>query len=214
MEAKDIIQKSQEWHQIRKGKFTGSTIWKLMSEPRSKTELLSETAKTYILEKIAEKYSEETEKSFVTPAMQWGNDYEPLAKKWYSKRSGHRVDEIGFIEYPSYENYAGGSPDGLVDYTHIIEIKCPYLSANHIKHILIDKSNFKAEAKEYYWQMQFYMECLNVSYCDFISFDPRINEDWGLHIKQVERNDEDIKRMNDKIAYAVEYMDKIISNLQ
>lgn len=206
METKDIIQKSQEWHEIRKGKLTGSCIWKLMGESRSKYEALSDMAKTYILEKIAEKHGVEVQNTFTTPAMQWGNDYEPLARKWYSKIKDVKVLDIGFIELPMYEKFAGGSPDGLVEYKNIIEIKCPYNPANHIKHILIELDDFKKEAKEYYWQMQFYMACLNVEYCDFISFDPRVNADWGLHIKKIDRNEEDIKRMNEKIETAIEFM--------
>ena len=202
-------QKTIEWLNIRKGKFTGSEIYKLMSEPKSKTELLSETAKTYILEKIAEEFTDELKESFTTPAMQWGNDHEPLAKKWYTKLTGKLIDEIAFVQHPMF-NDCGGSPDGFIrEGNHIIEIKCPFNSVNHIKHVLTSQEYFKKELKEYYWQMQFYIYCLNVEYCDFISFDPRINSDFGLHIKRIERDEKDIEFMNNKISQAIGYKDLI-----
>lgn len=206
-------QKTIEWLNHRKGKFTGSEIHKLMTEPKSKTELLSETAKTYILEKIAEEFCDELPESFTTIAMQWGNDHEPLAKKWYTKTTGKTIDEIAFIEYPD-SNSCGGSPDGYIrEGNHIIEIKCPFNSVNHIKHVLTTEENFKKELKEYYWQMQFYIYCMNVEYCDFISFDPRMNNDIGLHIKKIYRNETDIQYMNEKIMIAIGYKEAIKKQL-
>lgn len=213
MELQEIIQKSDAWHQVRKGKFTGSEIWKLMVESRSKSEALSETTKTYILEKIAEAHSNELVTKFETQAMQWGNEYEPLAKKWYAKQSGNSVKDIGFITLEGFDDYVGGSPDGLIDYQGIIEIKCPFNSSNHIRHILATKDDFKSELKEYYWQMQFYMACLNVEWCDFVSFDPRIDADWGLHIKRITRNNDDIQLMKNKIEQAIEYRNRIEAEL-
>ncbi len=43
---------SPEWFINRQGNFTGSEIWKLMTEARSKKDVLSKTAETYILEKV------------------------------------------------------------------------------------------------------------------------------------------------------------------
>lgn len=206
-------QRTDEWLSTRKGKFTGSEIHKLMTEPKSKSEIFSETSKTYILEKIAEEYLDELPESFTTTAMQFGIDNEPLAKKWYSKLTGKTIDEIAFVEHPQL-NDCGGSPDGYVrDGNHIIEIKCPFNSVNHIKHILTIEDNFKKELKEYYWQMQFYIECLNVEYCDFISFNPRMNNDLGLHVKRINRNQNDIDFMNQRISDALDYKENIKSKL-
>lgn len=207
-------QRSDEWLNIRKGKFTGSEIYKLMVEPKSKLESLSETAKSYILEKIIELNSVDVPAKFKTDAMQWGEDNEPLAKKWYSKITGKEITEISFIEHPKFPDNVGGSPDGFIrDGNNIIEVKCPYNGANHIKHIITSADKFKTDIREYYWQMQFYIDCMNADYCDFISFDKRINAEWGLHIKRIDRNDADIKSMNYKIEYAIEYMNKINKQL-
>jgi len=213
METKDIQQRTEEWIQIRKGKFTGSEIWKLMVDAKSKTEVLSETAKTYVFDKVAEMYSTQEQPKFTTPAMEWGITNEPLAKRWYQRRSGNKVLDIGYIPLQGYEEYAGGSPDGIVEFRNLIEIKCPYNPANHIKYILTSAEDFKKEWKEYYWQMQFYMSCLDLPHCDFISFDPRVDEDWGIHIKQIQRNDNDIAYMIERIGVAIEFRNAIIKHI-
>lgn len=208
-----LTQGSSEWHTLRKGKFTGSEIYKLMTEPRSKSELLSETAKTYVHEKIVEQFSTEPKLSITTAATEWGTTHEPAAKKWYGKVTGCKVQDIAFVELPNYEAHAGGSPDGLVDYTHIVEIKCPYVSANHVRNVLCSTSELRSTLKEYYWQMQFYMACLNVEHCDFVTFDPRIDADWGLHIKRIERNDADIALMLTQIDKALTYKQAVLETI-
>ena len=205
-------QRTEQWMEFRKGKFTGSEIWKLMVEPKLKSETLSETAKTYIYEKVVSEYSAVEPPEIKTPATEWGIEHEPLAKKWYTKKTGKSIIEVGAIELENFEQYAVGSPDGIIEYERIIEIKCPYNGTNHLRNILV--SDFKKELKEYYWQIQFYLACLDLDTCDFISFDPRIEADWGFHIKQVQRNKEDIELMITKIEQAIEYKHEIKNKLK
>ena len=84
MDARVIIeaeQRSEGWHNARLGMFTSSEIYKLMTKPKLKSEVLSEGAKTYILEKVAESLTGIREEVPTTKAMQWGIDNEPLAKR-------------------------------------------------------------------------------------------------------------------------------------
>ena len=103
-------QRSPEWHAARLGLFTSSEIYKLMSEPKKKTEVLSEGAKTYIMQKVAESLTGIVEEVPVNKAMQWGVDNEPLAKQWLSKMHNFEIIETKFI-YIEGMNY-GGSSDG------------------------------------------------------------------------------------------------------
>lgn len=207
-------QRTDEWFEIRKGKFTGSEIWKLMVEPKNKNESLSETAKGYIIEKIVEQYSIDDSEPLTTISMQWGIDNEPLAKKWYSKFTGNSITDCTYIHHKLFPMNAGGSPDGYLENKNaIIEIKCPYNGVNHIKHIMTESQYMKQECKDYYWQMQFYMMIMDADYCDFISFDPRINHSFGMHIKKIERNDIDIDLMNKKIQVAIDYKEQIENRL-
>jgi len=84
---------SPEWFINRQGNFTGSEIWKLMTEARSKKDVLSKTAETYILEKVWEKLSGEVKQGINNFATEFGNDNEPIAKKFYTSVTGNEIKE-------------------------------------------------------------------------------------------------------------------------
>lgn len=195
-------------------KFTSSNAFKLFVEPRSKADKeagkLSETAKKYILEKIAEELGVEKE-PFVTKEMQWGIDQEPNAKMWYEIKTGRKVGEVGFC---TYNECFGGSPDAAVfDPTLSIsgeegtvncglEIKCPN-TLTHLDYCLIESQEYlKQNFSNHYWQCMSHMLTLNVGVCDFVSFDPRINHEIGLFIFRVYRDQEDIDLLLNKIENA------------
>ena len=72
-----------EWMKKRAGSFTSSQIGKLFTEPRSKEDKasgkLSETAKTYIMDKVSELLTGTIRNTYTTPEMQWGLDNESKA---------------------------------------------------------------------------------------------------------------------------------------
>lgn len=202
------LQRTDMWDKDRLGKFTASEIYKLMGTPKSKTDIFTATAYTYILDKVSEELV-----GFATvkngEALVWGIEQEAQAKKWFSTITGKTIEEVGFI---AHDEQSGGSPDGIVD-DGIIEIKCPFNTVNHIKHIL-DSENFRGNFPEYYWQMQMNMLVTKKQKCYFISFDPRIDAESGMFIKQIARNDEDIALMVDKIKEAIEAKKTILSKLK
>jgi len=59
-------QRSPEWYAARLGVFTSSEIYRLMTKPKLKGEVLSDGAKTYILEKVAESLTGIREEVFTT----------------------------------------------------------------------------------------------------------------------------------------------------
>jgi putative phage-type endonuclease len=195
---------SPEWFINRQGNFTGSEIWKLMTEARSKKDVLSKTAETYILEKVWEKLSGEVKQGINNMATEWGNDNEPTAKKFYSSVTGNEVKD-SLMLYSNEIQGLTGSPDGLVGEDGLIEIKCPYNGANHLKYCFITKDEtFLSEQPEYYYQMQCYMLLSGRKWCDFVSFDPRIISDLGLFIYRVNANEEVIEKMTEKVKLARE----------
>lgn len=210
-------QLTPEWYVQRRYKFTSSSIYKLMTEPKSKAAKeageLSETAKTYIMEKIAEEMG-----GFIpeinAKAMEWGIENEPLAKQWYTAQTGNEIKNTGFIEHiPFY----GGSPDGTVfdnGQKGAIEIKCPYNSVNHFWNCMIkDAGALKSDHPEYYWQCISHIICLSVEWCDFVSFDPRIDHAVGLHIFRLNRNEEDCNLVLHKIKTAIQYKEYLKQEL-
>lgn len=209
--------RSDMWRKKRIGKFTASEIWKLMGEPRSKEAKergdLSDTAKTYILDRLAERLTGMS-KDFVNDATVWGIEKEDMARTIYQRMTALRVTETDFIEYSSM---AGGTPDGLVGDMGLIEIKCPWNTTEHLKHCLLikDDLSLKKNFPAYYWQMMSNILFTGRQWCDFISFDPRIERSEGIFIFRLEANDEDMQVIETMIQRAVVQLNvyrKIISD--
>lgn len=201
-----IEQRSAEWFEIRKGKITSSEIHKIMGKGD-----LSETAKTYLLEKVCELYGGVTEPA-VGAALNWGTDLEPVAIEHYEKMTGVKVEKASFI--PVGDHY-GGSPDGLIAPEGIIEVKCPFKSANHFKHGMINSAEkFKKIAPNYYYQCISNMICAEAKWCDFISFDPRVNEDFKMFIFRLELTEEDSIAVTERIKVAFEYMKVLVKDIE
>ena len=197
-----ISQYTPEWFVERQGAFSGSSVWKLMTDPRSKSEQISATAETHIIEKVWEALSGQTISGVDNFATAWGNEHEPIAKKWYTKLTGIEVKEAPLCYKPELEGFVG-SPDGYLGEDGIIEVKCPFNGGNHLKHCMISSDEyFKKEHKDYYWQCQSYMYLTDRKYTKFVSFDPRINSDFGLFIYHLNRNEEDINAMVERIKQA------------
>lgn len=193
---------SPEWFKNRQGNFTGSEVWKLMTEPRSKKDDLSKTAETYILEKVWEKLSGEVKQGINNYATEFGNENEPIAKKFYQSVTGNEIKESLMLYSNDIEGLTG-SPDGLVCEDGLIEIKCPFNGANHLRHCFItNEETLLSEVPEYYYQMQCYMLLSGRNWCDFVSFDPRIISDLGLFIFRLNRNEEVIEKMKAKVIIA------------
>jgi len=116
-------QRSEGWHNARLGMFTSSQIYRLMTKPKLKGDVLSEGAKTYIMEKVAESLTGIREEVFTTPAMQWGIDNEPLAKRHLARLNNWTIEETSFIKIESL-NW-GTSGDGWVrEINGSLEVKC------------------------------------------------------------------------------------------
>ena len=67
-----------EWEAKRMGKFTASEIHRLMGNPRKKGEVLSETAKSFVIEKAAEILTGQ-KRAVWGAALDWGVEHEQEA---------------------------------------------------------------------------------------------------------------------------------------
>jgi len=194
-------QRSLEWHAARLGVFTSSEIYRLMTKPKLKGEALSEGAKTYILEKVAESLTGIREEVFTTPAMQWGIDNEPLAKRHLARLNGWTILETSFIKVESL-NY-GGSGDGYIrELNGALEVKC-LNTVNHLKEIR-DSEDLKANLPMRFWQVlsDAYLRECDVAVLAW--FDPRVPNDYGLFTKQFNVEQADVNEMLEKLKYANE----------
>ena len=171
-------QRSTEWFAARAGKATASALHKVMA--RTKTGYGADRA-NYHAQLVAERLTGRPADSFSNAAMQWGIDQEAEARRVYSDLIGDAVAEIGFVDHPAIA-MSGASPDGLVGFDGLVEIKCPN-TATHIATLTgagIDK--------KYMLQMQWQMACTERQWCDFASFDPRLPPEMQLHVRRVERD--------------------------
>lgn len=191
-------QGSAEWIQERLGRFTASEIHKLIPSGKGGN-VFSETGKTYILEKLVELETGFPASDIYGPALDWGTEHEPMAREWYTKLTGNVVQEAYFEPYGTH---AGGSPDGLVGELGIIEIKCPFKTVNHFKYRMARKADDLPA--EYFWQIQMNLLCTGRSWCDFVSFDPRVRtKELGIFILRVSAAKAEQELLKSRIADAV-----------
>jgi hypothetical protein len=204
-----------EWQSARLGKFTASEIHKLMGERGG---IKTATAQSYILEKVAEQMTGRTISSVGSVATDWGHEHEPDAREYYEIAFKCEVEKQDPI--PAwFTDHAGCTPDGIVTpINHMskgVEIKCPYNSANHLKHMQIkDNMSFKAIAKEYYWQVQMCMLITKLSKWDFVSYDPRFTGKLRMYVCEIKQHVQDMERLRETILQAVEMKLEIINKLK
>lgn len=212
-----IFDTEEDWLQYRTGIFTSSEINRLMAEPTKKAqatgEVLSEGAKTYILEKVAAMLGS-PKPNFFNAEMQWGKDTEPEAALTFCNLAGYDVtaDDViytsqGGLVFFSTE-MSGGTPDMILP-DAIAEFKCP----NSVTHLYyktrVTVQNIQDELPNYYDQMQHNMFLCERDKCFFMSFDPRLSKG-NTHILEVPRNEQRIEQILFKIEDAHEYKLKVL----
>jgi len=209
-----IEHKTEEWFRARSGKFTPSELHKLMTEPKSKADILSVGAITYIKEKIAETLIENlpNENEFTNAATAWGNSYEDEAINLFSDQSDTEIIKPGFIDC---NDFFGGTPDGIAaDGSFGIEVKCPYNPTIHLDNLILDPMDFAKARKEYYYQIQGYALLTGIKDWYFISYDPRQQDPLKIRHILVEMDKDTQKRIREKLKIANEYKQKLINNLK
>lgn len=207
-------QNTAQWYGARLFHFTSSELSKLLTKPKS-GDGVSKTAENYIYDKIAEELTNGTCLDYTqldTKEVRWGHEFEAAARAAYEDRMGVNVELCGFIEYsPSF----GGSPDGLVGEDGGIEIKCPYNTANHARNLLLrTPADFKALHPEYYAQIQGNLLITGRKWFDFISYDPRVqNEVFQLKVLRIPRDEKMIAEIKAAVDRATTYRDKLLRDL-
>lgn len=199
----DMLQGSEMWHQIRLGKVTASRMQDVLSKGRGSAP--SKTAETYMMELIAEKLTGQAKPFFENDAMKWGTETEPQARAMYELSSSNDVLEVAFIEL---NEFVGASPDGLIGDDGMLEIKCP-TTITQIKRALTDNYS-----QDYTAQIQMQLWVAEREWCDFLSFDPRLDIDASYLLQRVYRDEKFIEDMAAKTNLFIEKMNEILAKLQ
>ena len=208
-------QKSTAWFEERRGKFTASEFFKLMTSGRGKDQLFGATALDYIDEKVDEIITSGDLNDFGSfagnKATEWGEYWEGPAREKFTEKTGIEVIEVGFIQI---EERLGGSPDGITE-DAIVEIKCPFASKNHTANLFLrDQFDLKAEHKEYYIQMQVNMLAANKKKGYFISYDPRkLQPSLSLKIIEVQIDEDMITEIQMRYAEAMKILSQRLEYL-
>lgn len=217
-----VFETKESWADFRAGLFTASEVYKLMTDPKKKDEVLSAGAKTYVMERAAEKLAPK-EPEYYNSAMEHGNETEPLAALRVAKELGKDVDsddfiytsEGGFVFFFDEELDLGGTPDLIIrDDKMIVELKCP-LSKTHLKYLLLqDADDVKTTLPEYYGQMQLNMHLTGMDKALFVSYDDRFfNEAHHYHSVYIPKDDEYISKLLMRAHHAKQYKESLIEIL-
>jgi putative phage-type endonuclease len=199
----DIIQGSPEWFAIRLGKVTASRVCDVIA--KTKTGWGAGRA-NYMAELVAERLTGVPASSYTNAAMQWGTDQEPNARAAYCEQTFDEVTQVGFVHHPHIA-MAGASPDGLVGSDGLIEIKCPN-TATHIDTLLSQTIPSK-----YTVQMHWQMACTGRTWCDFVSYDPRLPPEMRLFVARLGRDDERIAELEKLVSEFLAELDETVGKL-
>jgi hypothetical protein len=202
-----ITQNQEVWLEARKSRFTASEIHKLMGKGNP----LTKTAESFVYEKASEILTG-IKKPIYGDALTWGIEHEAEAFDYFSKITFEPFTYYGGQSYVfiPYGDHSGYSPDGLGE-NALLEIKCPYNSAIHLKNFSIyDADSLKSLHPEYYWQVQLGMIATNLDKAYFVSYDPRMPQGKRIHVAEIERHlvqDE----IDEKLSHAVELLNSVIA---
>lgn len=212
------------------GKFSGSRISDLMKCGRKKEETWSETARSYIYQVAGERLFNEKFleddgifqdyldlTSVSTKAMQFGSDQEDAAKSLFMQIN---FPEGEIVELSSCKHdtisYFAASPDGAIygrdgEDLKIIEVKCPNINTYMKYRTLIhDAASLKETEPKYYWQMMAEMSCTGAKGGIFIVYCPWLSK--PIHWAEIDRVEDDIKLMEDRVILANDFINEIINN--
>ena len=197
-------QRSAEWRLARLGKATGSRIADIVA--RTKTGYSTSRA-NYAAQLICERLTGAQAESYVSPAMAWGVEKEPEARRLYEFEHDVEVSSVGFLDHPTIA-MSGASPDGLIGEAGLVEVKCP-LTATHIDTVL-----GQAIAGRHVTQMQWQMAVTGRSWCDYVSYDPRLPADLRLFVRRVHRDGAMIAELESAVAGFLGEVEATLARLQ
>lgn len=158
MKTYNVEQGTQEWFNLRLGKFTGTDAQIVQCAGKG--------LETLVYKKASEILSGEFDESFINDDLERGQDGESIARSAYEMERGVRVEQIGFLEL---NEYVGCSPDGYVG-EGLAEFKCPR-QYNYVKTRYTQKID-----PCYVWQMQFQMYVSNRPWCDYVVFNDKFHD--------------------------------------
>ena len=196
-------QRSAGWREARLGKVTASRLADLTG--RTKTGW-SASRGVYMSQLIVERLTGVALQAPLNAAMRWGVEHERRALAAYSFRTDRDPLETGFWSHPRIDQ-SGASPDGLVGFAGLVEVKCPTTPVH------LETLEAKAIPAKYLPQMNWQMACTGRSWCDFVSFDPRLPEPLRMYVARLFRNEEVIADLEQQVQTFLAELDQRVIKL-
>lgn len=199
-------QGSDGWNLARVGRFTASEMYKLMTEPKTKEAReagkLSEGAMTYVQQKVAEILTGQPKSESYAFPLVYGKELEPQAVEYFIKKTGFSYEPAMFVPFG---DHSGGSPDGYINETDLLEIKCPFQSENMVDYLLLtDQWDIKRNHPNHYWQCMSNLLFTEKEQLHFVAYDPRMeNEKHRMVHIVIKPISEDFDRIAKKLEQAV-----------
>jgi putative phage-type endonuclease len=198
-------QGSPEWLHERCGSVTASRVKAVMARGKNGQE--AAVRHSYKMELLMEVLTGQTAEHYVSMAMDFGIENEPLARAQYELATGVEVERIGYVRHPHIPR-SGASPDGLVGDDGLIEIKVPN-TTTHLEYLLAGEV-----PAEYRPQMMWQLACTDRQWCDFVSYDPRLPHEFGLLIVRMERDEKEIAAMEAAVREFIGELNAMCEKLQ
>ena len=222
----NVEPRSLEWHRLRIGSFTGSKIGDLMKSGRKKEQIFGDTATSYIYKVAAERmlnpvfvnddelFGQYIEQQQVySKAIVWGQEQEDNAKDLLMKKNPEwELADVSSCKHDTIPHFAA-SPDAIIydrKKLMIAEIKCP--NPNTFVRYLVeikDAESLKKVQPDYFYQMQAEMACTNAESGIFVAYCPWLIK--PIHIVPIERDEEAIKAIEERVVKANEIVEQIIN---
>ena len=194
MKVHNFPQQSQEWFDIRLGKFTASNAQAIASNGKG--------LETLCFQVVAEILSKTREESYTNPDLERGNEQETLARASYEMETGNKVGVVGFCEL---NKRVGASPDGTVGDDGLVEIKCQKNS------VYVQTLYNKKIDPKYEWQMQMQMLVTDRKWVDFVVFNENFPK---LIIIRVDRDDNKFDKLRIGIETGNKRVDEILEEVK
>lgn len=171
----DVLQRSDEWHALRCGIVTASTVGALITPTLRAAD--NDTVRTLARKLAGDRLTGHTDPDRMSADMWRGIEEEPIARDAYaSHHRGVVVREVGFMVRDFGGFRIGYSPDGLVDDDGLIEIKSR-LPKVHIGHVLANQIPHEVTA-----QIQAGLLVSGREWCDHVSCSGGMRL-WVTHVR-------------------------------
>jgi len=189
-------QGSPLWDQLRVGSIGGSSISKAVAGGEGKVK------NGLMYDFVQEILSGEKIDHYVSWDMKQGMKFEPTARVAYELRTGHETKQVALVKQSEHKHY---SPDLFVLSDGIGEIKVRIFK-------VWDEFRKSRNIPKYERnQMQWGMFICEKAWCDYITFCPYIERKVdSLIITRVERDDKEIKELDDGANVFIEEMKSLL----